>query len=214
MPRFSVILIHYQGVISHREFCRCFQSLANQTYQDFELLTYHDGPLLDTSLPMPTPIRCMDRRYNDYGHSLRDRGIREATGDYIVHMNGDNLLYPNALEEISREIDRAPRIFRTENNQPLDTDNIIIYAIISHNMMRLGNQAMKTTGHPEWQLILTGNPPRRWFIDAMQLVMKRSLWLAEGGWYDKSLEGDGIMYEKFAAKYGYRSVEKILGEHF
>jgi glycosyltransferase involved in cell wall biosynthesis len=214
MPRFSVILIHYQGVISHREFWRCYQSLANQTYQDFELLVYHDGPLLDASLALPVEVRCMDRRYNDYGHSLRDRGIREAAGDYIVHMNADNLLYPNALEEISATIDRAPRIFSTQNHQPLDTDNIIIYGILSHNMMRLGNQAMKTTGHPEWQLILSGNPPRRWYIDAMQLVMKRSLWLAEGGWYDKTLESDGVMYEKFAAKYGYRSVEKILGEHF
>jgi hypothetical protein len=214
MPRFSVILIHYQGSISHREFCRCFQSLANQTYQDFELLAYHDGPLLDTTLPMPVSFRCMDRRYNDYGHSLRDRGIREATGDYILHLNADNLLYPNALEEISQAIDRPPRIFNSQNHQPLDTDHIIIYAIISHNMMRLGNRAMKTIGHPEWQLILSGNPPRQWYVDAMQLVMKRSLWLAEGGWYDKSLEGDGIMYEKFADKYGYRSVEKILGEHF
>jgi hypothetical protein len=214
MPRFSVILVHYQGATSHRELCRCCASLANQTYQDFELLAYHDGPLLDTTLPLPVQFRCMDRNYKDFGHTLRDRGIREATGDYIVHINSDNILYPTALEEISQTIDRAPRVFNTQTKQPMDTNDIIIFGIISHGMMRLGDTAMKVGGHPEWHLILSGNPPRRWYIDAMQLVMKRSLWLAEGGWYDKSLEGDGIMYERFGAKYGYRSVEKILGEHF
>jgi hypothetical protein len=47
----------------------------------------------------------------------------------------------------------------------------------------------------------------------MQLVMKRQLWLDEGGWYDKSELSDGAMYEKFAAKYGYRTVGGVLGEH-
>jgi hypothetical protein len=51
-------------------------------------------------------------------------------------------------------------------------------------------------------------------IDAMQLVMKRSLWLAEGGWHDKREDGDGRMYEAFAKKYGYRTVGPVLGEHF
>jgi hypothetical protein len=214
MPRFSIILVHYQGATSHRELCRGVASLNNQTYQDFELLAYHDGPLLDTTLPMPVTFRCMDRNYKDWGHSLRDRGMREATGDYIVHFNSDDILYPNALEEISQVIDRAPRIYNTRNNQPLDTDNIIVYGIIAHGVMRFGNDPIGAPSHPEWSLILTGNPPRLWYIDAMQLVMKRSLWLAEGGWYDKTYMGDGNMYEKFAAKYGYRSVEKILGEHF
>jgi hypothetical protein len=68
--------------------------------------------------------------------------------------------------------------------------------------------------NPEWALLLTGNPPRMGYIDAMQLVMRRELWLAEGGWYDKSNCGDGLMYQKFSAKYGYRSIEHVLGEHF
>jgi hypothetical protein len=52
------------------------------------------------------------------------------------------------------------------------------------------------------------------YIDSMQLVMRRDLWLAEGGYYDKSPNGDGIMYQKFAEKYGYRTVSMPLGEHF
>jgi hypothetical protein len=51
-------------------------------------------------------------------------------------------------------------------------------------------------------------------IDCMQLVMKRELWLAEGGWRDKSERGDGEMYQQFTQKYGYRQVGPVLGEHF
>ena len=61
--------------------------------------------------------------------------------------------------------------------------------------------------------ILTGNPPVYQNIDGMQLVMKRTLWLQEGGWYDKRYEGDGMMYEAFTKKYGYRHVGPVLGAH-
>jgi hypothetical protein len=214
MPRFSIILVHYQGCTSHQELCRGVDSLRKQTFQDFEIRAYHDGPLLDTSLPMPVEMRCMDRNYKDWGHTLRDRGIREASGDYILHFNSDNILYPNALEEISKCIDRPSYIFNSQTRQPMDKNDIVVFGILGHGMMRFGEIPLRFREHPEITLILTGNPPKLWYVDAMQFVMKRSLWLDEGGWYDKTYEADGKMYQKFAAKYGYRSVEKILGEHF
>jgi hypothetical protein len=61
--------------------------------------------------------------------------------------------------------------------------------------------------------ILSGNPPIFRNIDAMQLVMRRDLWIAEGGWYDRRESADGAMYPKFCDKYGYRTVGPILGEH-
>jgi hypothetical protein len=214
MPKFSIILVHYQKSTSHRELCRGVQSLFNQTYQDFEPLAYHDGPLIDTSQPTPIPLICMDRHYNDWGHSLRDRGIREARGDYILHFNSDNILYPNALEEIAKAIERPPRIFTSDTRQPVDGNNVIIFAIWARGLQRFFDHLMRDASNPEYKLLLTGNPPRQNYIDAMQLVMRRELWLAEGGWYDKTISGDGAMYTKFAMKYGYRSMEQILGEHF
>ena len=73
---------------------------------------------------------------------------------------------------------------------------------------------LQANDHPEWTRLLSGNPPVVQNIDAMQFVMRRETWLAEGGWYDKSYVGDGIMYQKFAEKYGYRSTETVLGEHY
>ena len=94
MPRFSIVLVHYQGCTPHRSLCRCVNSLVNQTHQDFELLAYHDGPLQDMSVVLPVPFKCTDTD-NDWGH-LAHLGIREATGDCILTMNSDNILYPNA----------------------------------------------------------------------------------------------------------------------
>jgi hypothetical protein len=211
---FSIILVHYQGATKHSELCRGIASLFAQTFQDFEILAYHDGPLLDPSLPWPIPFKCTEACHHDWGHSLRDLGLHEAKGDYIVHFNSDNILYPNALEEIWLAINRLPRIFNSFSGQPVDSNDLIVFGIILRGYQRIMEEAVRYPDHPEYQLILTGNPPRVRYIDAMQLVMRRSIWLNEGGWSDRSFCADGAMYEKFAAKYGYRSVEKILGEHF
>lgn len=66
------------------------------------MLCYHDGPLIDSSVSFPVEVRCTLRRHNDWGHSLRDQGIREARGDCTVHFKADNILYPEALETIAR----------------------------------------------------------------------------------------------------------------
>jgi len=235
-PRFSIIVPHYQGGIPHDVFCRGIAALRSQTYQDYEILAYHDGPLLDTGLAMPVPVTCTEKHVGDWGHSLRDQGIREARGEYIVHFNADNFLYPDALAEIVREIERQPRLF-DDKNQPLDTNDIIIFPIIMFGLQKFrsitmqwrlpcpamysGDQLLKSRGlATQWQdshpffLILTGNPPVAQNIDCMQLVMKRELWLREGGWYDRRREADGVLYESFAEKYGYRHVGPILGEHY
>jgi hypothetical protein len=127
-------------------------------------------------------------------------------------MNADNILYPDALEEIAKEIARPPRLYDPQG-QPLDTDDIIIYPVRMFGLQRFRGHTVQFKGGPAFYLILTGTPPVVQNIDCMQLVMKRELWLREGGWCDKRELSDGYMYQKFAQKYGYRSVGPVLGEH-
>jgi glycosyltransferase involved in cell wall biosynthesis len=215
MPLFSIVVVHYQGVNSHEVFLRGIQSLQAQTFRDFEILVFHDGPLLDSSVQFPLPVTCTERRHNDWGHSLRDLGIRQAKGDYIVHFNADNVLFPKALERIAREINRPPRLLDAQQ-RPLDTNDIIIFPVRMWGLIkfRAHTWQCKISPAPDFYVILTGIPPVVQNIDCMQLVMKRQLWLAEGGWYDKRELGDGYMYQQFAQKYGYRLVGPVLGEHF
>lgn len=213
MPLFSIVVVHYQGVNPHEVFMRGYDSIAAQTFKDFEVLCYHDGPLLDPGVSFPSPVTCMSHRHNDWGHSLRDAGIRAAKGDYILHFNADNILYPKALEEIAKAIRREPRL-RHPSGTVLDTNDIVIFPIKMWNLIKFRHITWQCKGPPEFYTILTGIPAILQNIDCMQLVMKRSLWLTEGGWYDKRELGDGYMYQTFATKYGYRTVGPILGEHF
>jgi hypothetical protein len=211
-PLFSIIVVHFQGTVAHEIFLRGIASLRAQTFTDFEILCYHDGPLLEPDLPMPVPIRATERRFNDFGHSLRDIGIRAARGQYIVHFNADNILYPDALAQIAAEIARPPRMFDRAGHV-IDSNDMILFPIRMFGLQRVWPHVVQFKGAAPWYEILTGNPPARQNIDCMQLVMKRQLWLEEGGWYDKSELGDGKMYEKFGEKYGYRTVGPVLGEH-
>jgi hypothetical protein len=51
-PLFSMIVVHYQGTVPHDIFLRGVASLHAQTFTEYEILRYHDGPLLQPELAM------------------------------------------------------------------------------------------------------------------------------------------------------------------
>jgi len=208
MPMFSIILVHDQKTTSHNVYLRGLKSLGNQTFRDFEVLQYHDGPLLDDTVVFPDPIVCSDKRYDDWGHSLRNIGIRDAKGDYLLHFDSSGILYPNALEDIVREINRPFR-FTDDNGFPDDPPDIIIFSVKRWGMIKFRKITCQVLGNPDFYLIIDGNT---FCLDNMQTVMRRELWLAEGGWRDKRQYGHGYMIEEFAKKYGYRQIADVLGE--
>ena len=228
MPRFSVILVHYDGAVSDAELHRGLGSLQAQTFRDFEILAYHDGPptrdtfgrALAERYPAIRRVVATGQRHADWGHSLRDRGIRDARGQYIVHFNADNILYPFALEEIDRTIRWQRDYLRNKDSVVFDTNDVVIFPILLRGMDSDGRYVWRDKG---WQrtrepmraaLISTGYPVEMNFIDCMQLVMRRTTWLAEGGWSDREERSDGILYPRFVERYGAKYVNKVLGEHW
>ena len=227
-PKFSIIIPHYDGSVVDERFERGIQCLIDQEFKDFEVLIYHDGPI---TRPIPEIyknlnqlrfLKVTNKRYNDWGHSLRDIGIRESQGDYIVHFNPDNILYPNALKEINNLIEDDTYIMLKGDTGSgkvsiLGSNNIIIFPIIMIGHYRwgleniTGTRIKKDTKHG---IILTGDPVQWANIDCMQLVMKRQLWLNYGGWYDKQETSDGFMYPRFVKDYPARLCNKVLGEHW
>lgn len=199
VPKFSIIIPHYQGTIAHDMLCRGIASIHRQSFQDFEILCYHDGPLLEPDLNFPVKVFPTRKRYKDWGHSLRDIGIHEARGEYLLFFNPDNVLYPGLLEQLSRR----------------NTD-ILVFPIKMMGMQTVGQTPCYTdVRDPSTFTVLTGNPVEYGKIDCMQLVMRRERWLEAGGWFDKRENSDGFLYNLFAQQYEVSYLDgEPLGEHW
>jgi hypothetical protein len=165
-----------------------------------------------------------EERKNDWGHSLRDIGIREAAGKYIIHLNADNTLYEHCLAILyAYSLRPAVKISRRNADPAIESSDfsinpsVLIYAtkMMGKVSVAAADSAVRLRGHEnEHQVILSGWPPRRNRIDAMQLVATKKIWEQIGGWYDKSQESDGIIFEKICKDYGYLVVPEVLGEHW
>jgi hypothetical protein len=218
-PRFSIIVPHYDGSISDELLVRGMRCLAKQTFGDFEILLYHDGPptrpLPDLGFISPrlAAVKMSAVRFNDWGHSLRDQGIREARGDYILHFNPDNLLYPNALAMLEAA-SRAP-VRETEDLRMRENPDVLVFAILMRGVQTNGRIGpWRDRNATSRFLIYTGLPPIFGAIDCLQVVIKRDIWLELGGWYDRREASDGYIYPKLIAERGARYIPEVLGEHW
>lgn len=194
-------------------------SLSQQTYKNFEVLIYHDGPV---SRPFPNldgygidyKFKETKKRYNDWGHSLRDLGIREATGDFIVHFNPDNLLLPTALQTMVETREMYKEIIHPNHPKIAITAlDVIINPCLLEGTVRLPDGTVYRTRDPRHRLLLDGFPVFPFNIDCMQLVASRKIWLEMGGWYDKSETSDGHILSAIYKKYQGIYTQQVMGVH-
>ena len=221
-PKFTVIMVDYEGSVSRQELRRSVECFGYQSYQNFELLIYHDGPksqsyeadIAGCKVPENVKFFETEERENNWGHSNRNRGIYEASGDWIVHTNADNIFYAFALQELASAVDFENWALKPDKSLTSNWD-----AMVFPILMR-GHSAVKRfiSRKPEHSdklaVVLSGIPVQVKLIDAMQFVMKRELWIEKGGWSDTSFQSDGILYERFARSIAIYQVPKILAEHW
>lgn len=222
-PSFSIIMIDYDQSVERDYMRRAINCLMSQTYQSFEIILLHDGPkehdyskeLSKAQLEFIDQIIITDERLNNWGHSQRDMGIRAAKGDYIIHFNADNVLFPHALERLAfHATQELPPIYDTSGEIKND-NSILIFSIYMRGVVFCNGGYSRRVGQEDtYSTIMTGIPTRYGNIDCMQLVMKRECWLKENGWYDKSRNSDGVMYPDLVKKYGARYLAELLGEHW
>lgn len=218
--------------------CNDFEVLV---YHDGPKHTPYATELDGMQLHPATRFITTEARQNDWGHSNRDRGIHEAKGEWIIHTNADNVFYPDMIATLkAAATDGAPSFAVTKHRFPIiiksivkrvdryfgtnlrretvcavDNPDVLVYAIRMQGMVAgSGNGLRRTELAGQRNLIFGGVPVRRGHIDAMQFVMRRNLWIAEGGWSDKRADSDGYLYERFARKYVVRAVPEVLGEHW
>ena len=85
----------------------CFKSLSEQTYQNFEVIFVNDGSTDDSgtllsSFAQSNPrVKVIDQS-NGGPSKARNAGIRAASGDFILFLDSDDLLEPDACSQIAR----------------------------------------------------------------------------------------------------------------
>jgi len=230
--RYSIVVPFHHTSSDIKTVNSLLDSFEQQTFKDFEIILIHDGPnpfskALNLNRPYDIKYIETEKRYNDWGHSLRQVGISKiATGEYVFTINCGNILYANALEHIEKFAKEGASIKRVlqhpENRTFLwDSRDIIIFPIWligqipsgvydQHNNIQLLRERNNTSA----KTIITGNPCVPNNIDCMQFVMKRCRWVQYGGWYSKNRNADAEMFPRFVSEnMGAIYVDEILGEH-
>ncbi|MEU9174031.1 CDP-glycerol glycerophosphotransferase family protein [Streptomyces sp. NPDC048420] len=104
MPRFSVIVPAYKV---QAYLTACLESVLSQSYEDLELIAVDDrspdacGAIADECAARDPRVRVLHLARNQGLGPARNAGIAEATGDYLVFLDGDDTLAPHALRAIA-----------------------------------------------------------------------------------------------------------------
>jgi len=200
MPKFTIVATDAENHVPRDKMKEGIDSLVNQEFKDFELLIIHDGPREGSydneleNVPENTRFLQTEQHYGIYGldkfwagygwgHHSRDLGIREATGDYIVHFNIDNILYPHALQFISDVIDQSG-------------SEVVIFAC----------------EHQKFDIkYFSGIPPVMGKIDLIQCVASKNAWEEIGGWHRYDHSADGFLFEEIIGNKGFVHIPEVLG---
>lgn len=176
-----IIAVSYQKINQLKVFV---QSILNQTNSNWLLTVIHDGENSEFTEVMneykkisPDKIEffCTDKRYNDYGHSLRQIGLQsDLNSDYVLITNADNYYIPKAVEFLNYVIDSTQ-----------DPDVIIYDMVHSHNTPGGRNQ-------PAYSFFETQY--KRNSIDIGAAIVKTEL-AKSAGFRDKSFSGDATYFE-------------------
>lgn len=90
----------------------CLNSIAGQSYPTLQIITVDDGST-DETVPMLQGRCAVDSRIllveqkNAGAGAARNTGLRHAQGDYVLFIDSDDYLAPDAIEILVREAERT-----------------------------------------------------------------------------------------------------------
>ncbi|MFK0104683.1 CDP-glycerol glycerophosphotransferase family protein [Streptomyces sp. NPDC091217] len=107
MPRFSVIVPAYkvQAYLSE-----CLESVLSQSYPDLELIAVDDcspdacGAIIDEYAARDARVRPVHLTENQGLGGARNAGMEQARGDYLLFLDSDDTLTPDALRAIADRV--------------------------------------------------------------------------------------------------------------
>ena len=116
-PRLSIVVPFYNV---GEYIGDCLESIARQTWTDFEAILVDDGSP-DDSAVVAKEICSRDDRFriveqeNSGLGPARNRGVREASGEYLAFVDSDDLVTRHGFETLIRTLDRTGSDFAGGN---------------------------------------------------------------------------------------------------
>ncbi|MGB3405555.1 MAG: glycosyltransferase [Microcoleaceae cyanobacterium] len=191
----SVIIPVYNGETT---ICETIQSVLNQTYSNFELLIINDGST-DNTLEMISSFedsRIQVFSYENAGQGAsRNRGLKQAKGEYVSFIDADDLWTVEKLEDQITALQQYPEAAVAYSWTDYVTE---LGEFISHAPQRLYQ------GNVYARLLLSD------FIGSGSNVLIRKSAILELNGFDQSLPPaeDWDMWLRLAARYPFTVVPK------
>ena len=107
MPKVSIIIPAYNA---EKTLAAALESALNQTLRDIEVICVNDGStdqtleIIMAYMRKDSRLRGLSFNYSGGTVFARKMGIQDATGDYIMHLDADDLLLPSSCESLVRLI--------------------------------------------------------------------------------------------------------------
>lgn len=92
-------------------FCKCIESILNQTYQNIEIILIDDGStdlsgkICDDYAKEDSRIKVMHKK-NQGVSCARNDGLKSAKGEYVFFIDSDDYIDIDAIEKMVNEIDK------------------------------------------------------------------------------------------------------------
>ncbi len=126
-PTFSIVITTYNRA---RIVCRCIDACLAQTFNDFEIVVVDDGSSDDTRAVLSERyddprLRVVAHEANRGINPSRHTGASNAKGEWVVVVDSDDELLPNALERLRTLIAELPPEVRVLRSRQLHDDGHI-----------------------------------------------------------------------------------------
>lgn len=195
-PKISVIIPVYNG---EKTIQKTIESVFKQTWQNFELIVINDGSQ-DATLEVLSSIQDPRLRLLSYSNagvsSSRNRGITQATGEYISFLDADDLWTADKLEAQLQALEKHPE------------------AAVAYSWTDAIDEFDQFL-HPDSRCTLSGNVYPNLllatFLSNGSNAMIRKTAFQEVGIFDDSLKAaeEWEMWIRLAAKYPFVVVPKV-----